>query len=61
MTTREYEELCRKKHYLLSGIHPDTGEVIPWFARTSAVLATSIPTYAAMMLTKPTLTNTVFW
>jgi len=45
----------------LSGIHPDTGDVIPWFARTSAFVPTNVPIIVAMSFSAPTPFNTIFW
>ncbi len=45
----------------LSGIHPDSGEVVPWLARTSAFMPTNLPIIGAMMLAAPTPFNTIFW
>ena len=61
VTFKDFKALCKKKHYLLSSVHPDTGEFLPWFARTSSLLATNIPIFTAMMLSKPTVANTIFW
>lgn len=45
----------------LSGVHPDTGEAIPWFARTSAFVPTNVPIIVAMSFAAPTPFNTIFW
>jgi len=50
-----------KKVHTLSAVHPDTGELMPWFARTSAFVTVNIPIIAAMMLSPPTMFNTIFW
>jgi hypothetical protein len=57
----EADELYQKKMVTLSGIHPDSGEVVPWFARTSAFMPTNLPIIGAMMLAAPTPFNTIFW
>jgi hypothetical protein len=57
----EAEALYNKKMITLSGIHPDSGEVVPWFARTSAFVPTNLPIIGAMMLAAPTPFNTIFW
>jgi hypothetical protein len=57
----EADELYQKKMVTLSGIHPDSGEVIPWFARSSAFMPTNLPIIGAMMLSAPTPFNTIFW
>jgi len=57
----EADQLYRKKMIMLSGIHPDSGDVVPWFARTSAFVPTNLPIIGAMMLSAPTPFNTVFW
>lgn len=53
--------LRRNKMVTLSGVHPDSGEVIPWFARISAFVPINIPIIAAMSLAAPTPFNTIFW
>lgn len=57
----EANELYRKKMIMLSGIHPDSGDIVPWFARTSAFVPTNLPIIGAMMLSAPTPFNTIFW
>jgi len=56
-----YEDLLNKKQHCLSSIHPDTGELIPWFARTSAFIPVNIPIICGMMLSSPTMFNTILW
>jgi len=60
-TKAAYDDLYMKKVHTLSAVHPDTGELIPWFARTSAFVTTNIPIISAMMLSPPSMFNTVFW
>jgi len=60
-TRSEVKDLYRRKMVSLSCIHPDTGEVIPWYARTSAFIPTNLPIIAAMSMTPPTPFNTMFW
>ena len=57
----EAAELLRKKIITLSGIHPDSGDVVPYFARTSAFIPMNLPIVGAMMLAAPTPFNTIFW
>jgi hypothetical protein len=60
-THKEKADLLYKKRVILSCIHPDSGEVIPWFARSSAFMPTNLPIIGAMMLSPPTPFNTIFW
>jgi len=60
-SNKEKASLLYKKRVTLSCIHPDSGEIIPWFARTSAFIPANLPIIAAMMLSAPTPFNTVFW
>jgi hypothetical protein len=60
-TKKEATELYYKKMVSLSCVHPDSGEIIPWFARTSAFMPTNLPIIAAMMMSAPTPFNTIFW
>ena len=60
-TQAVYDDLYMKKVHTLSAIHPDSGDLIPWFARTSAFVTVNIPIVTAMMLSPPTMFNTVFW
>lgn len=60
-TQAEYQALYKKKIVSLSCIHPDSGEVVPFFARTSAFVVMNIPIIGAMMLSAPTPFNTIFW
>jgi hypothetical protein len=60
-THAEAADLYNKKMITLSCIHPDSGEVVPWFARTSAFIPTNLPIIGAMMLSAPTPFNTIFW
>ena len=56
-----YTELCYRKKVLISCIHPDSGDLLPWFARTNAFALANIPIIGAMMLSPPTMFNTFFW
>ena len=60
-TRTQYNDLLYKKRVQLSSIHPDTGELVPWYARTSAFVTTNVPIIAAMSLSAPTPFNTIFW
>ena len=60
-TREEAASLQFKKVQLLSCIHPDTGDVVPFFARSSAFVVSNIPIVTAMMLSPPTIATTVFW
>jgi hypothetical protein len=60
-TQAVYDDLYMKKVHTLSAMHPDTGDLIPWFARTSSFVTVNIPIITAMMLSPPTMFNTVFW
>ena len=46
---------------MMSCVHPDTGEVLPWLARSSAFVPSNLPIIAAMMMSPPTMATTVFW
>jgi len=54
-------DIVSKKRVLLSCVHPDTGEFIKFWGRTSAFVPMNLPIIAAMSLTPPTPFNTIFW
>ena len=61
VSKERFDELVYRKKHLCSCIHPDSGSLIPWFARTNAFVTTNIPIISAMMLSPPTMFNTNFW
>lgn len=51
-----------KANFLMKGsIHPDTNEVNPPPMRVSSFLYTNMPIVLGMLLSKPTIGNTMFW
>lgn len=42
-------------------MHPDTNDVVPFIARSSAFVPANVPIIAAMMLSPPTMGTTIFW
>jgi hypothetical protein len=54
-------DILAKKRVLLSCVHPDTGEFIKFFGRTSSFVPMNLPIIGAMSLTPPTVFNTIFW
>lgn len=61
MTQAEYGDYRRKRIILASSTSPDTGEVIPWPARTSSFVPTNIPIIAGMLLSPATTSYTILW
>ena len=55
------QDILAKKRVLLSCVHPDTGEFIKFFGRTSSFVFMNLPIIGAMALTPPTPFNTIFW
>jgi hypothetical protein len=60
-TKKEAADLLHKKRVLLSCVHPDTGEFIPFWGRTSAFVPINLPIITAMSLAPATTITTIFW
>ena len=46
---------------VLSSVHQDTREIIPWYFRRSAFIPTNLPLYAGMLYTPQTIPWIIFW
>lgn len=61
LTEAEFLDFQHKKLILTSCVHPDTQQVIPWPMRTSTFVQTNIPIMVGMLLSAPTVRNSIFW
>ena len=61
MTQAEFNEYRRKRIVLAASVSPDSGEVIPWAARTSAFVPVNIPIIVGMLASPPTQVYTMLW
>jgi hypothetical protein len=61
LTKSEYAELNRAAYIVGSATSRDTGEEIPRMMRMCAFLPVNIPILFGMLLSPPTIGNTIFW
>jgi hypothetical protein len=61
LSDAEIKDLIHMKDVSATCVNPDSKEVIPWPARTSAFIPTNIPIVGGMMLSAPTYFNTFLW
>lgn len=52
---KEYKQICD------ASIHPDTGEVIPWFIRMNAFVPTNAPIIVGILIGPQTPMINAFW
>ena len=61
MTPKEFEDFREKRLVLASSMSPDSGKVIPWAMRTCSFVPTNIPIIGGMIISPPSMFNTIFW
>lgn len=61
LTQRDYSELVKASYIVNSSTSRDTGEEIPRMMRMCAFLPVNIPILFGMLLSTPSVANTVFW
>ena len=61
LTQEEIDDYKYKKYVLAASINPDNEETVMWPARVSSFIPTNYMIIAPMLLSPPTLFNTVFW
>lgn len=61
VSKKEYQDLTRASYIVNSSTVKDTGDEIPRFMRMCAFLPVNIPILFGMLLSKPSVINTVFW
>ena len=61
LTQQEIDDYKYKKYVLAASINPDNEETVMWPARISSFIPTNYMIIAPMLLSPPTLFNTVFW
>ena len=57
----QIEEINNANYLAKGAIHPDTGEINPIPMRINSFLYTNMPIVLGMLLSKPTIANTIFW
>jgi hypothetical protein len=61
LTQQEIDDYKYKKYVLAASINPDNEETVMWPARVSSFIPTNYMIIAPMLLSAPTVFNTVFW
>lgn len=61
LTQQEIDDYKYKKYVLAASINPDNEETVMWPARVSSFIPTNYMIIAPMLLSAPTIFNTVFW
>lgn len=61
LTQKDYSELVKASYIVNSSTSRDTGEEIPRMMRMCAFLPVNIPILFGMLLSTPSVANTVFW
>ena len=57
----EYQRFRSHKLVLASSENPDNKVIIPWHMRSSAFIPTNLPIFVGMVLSPPTMFQTIFW
>ncbi|TNV72314.1 hypothetical protein FGO68_gene10871 [Halteria grandinella] len=61
LTKHQIKVIHRAQAILGSSVHPDTGNIIPWWQRMSSFVFCQLPLSIGLTMATPTFGQTVFW
>ena len=61
LTDEQIKVIRRAQIVTGASVHPDTGNIIPWYQRMSSFVFLQVPLSVGLTMAPPTVLNTIFW